>query len=75
MKKQDIQGNYDLKVDLKNTVPYRYFFKKIGDKVYRFSKMGNEDWREDLMPFKQEPFVYWVEGQHTTNIKEKEQDD
>ena len=54
---KDIEGSYDFKVSLKDTIPYRCFFEKIGDKVYRFSKLGDKDWRADLMPFKDMPYV------------------
>lgn len=58
MKKKDIRGNYNVKVK-KGMLPYWFFFKKIGDRVYRFSKVGNEEWRQDQMPFDEEPYVYW----------------
>ena len=57
LKPEDFEGKYDVKIDLSGTVPYHYFFKKIKNKVYRYSKMGNEDWREDLMPFNEIPFT------------------
>ena len=57
-----------MEVSLKDTIPYRYFFKKIRDKVYRFSQIGDEEWREDLMPFKHEPFVYWNEPKGTKTM-------
>ena len=46
-----------LNIDIKNTIPYQYYFKKYKGKVYRVSKLGNEDWRIDEMPFKEVPFV------------------
>jgi len=54
--KKILKGNYDLKIDIKNTIPYKEFFKKIGDKVYRYSKLGDEDWREDITPFIEVPY-------------------
>lgn len=69
-KKKGSRSYYNLRVSLKNTVPYQYFFKKIKDKVYRFSKIGDEGWRQDLMPFKHEPFIYWSdEKTQKNNIK------
>ena len=57
LKKEDIQSNIDVNIDLENSVPYTYFFRKIGNKVYRCSKIGNDKWREDLMPFNEIPFI------------------
>jgi len=56
LKKKDIKGAHHLNFSIKGTVPYRYFFKKIGDKVYKYSKIGDEEWREDLTPFEDLPF-------------------
>ena len=47
------------KIDIKNTIPYKYYFKKYKDKVYRVSKLGNKDWRVDEMPFNEIPFVVY----------------
>jgi len=66
VKPKDFKGNFELKVSLKDTIPYRYFFKKIRGKVYRFSQIGDEEWRKDLMPFKHEPYVYWSESKPKT---------
>jgi hypothetical protein len=44
-------------IDSKNTIPYKYYVKKYKRIVYRISKLGNEDWRVDKMPFIEMPFI------------------
>lgn len=56
--KKHIKGEYDLIIDIANTVPYKYFFKKEKGKVYRYSKIADEDWKKDEMPFIEIPFVH-----------------
>lgn len=56
--KKLLKGGHDLIVDIANTVPYKYFFKKEKGKVYRYSKIADEDWRKDEMPFTKIPFVH-----------------
>lgn len=57
--RKDIQGKYDLKIDLKDTVKYEYYFKKIGDKVYRFYKIEDGEWEVEQTLFKEEPLIFW----------------
>ena len=60
VKIEDIDSEMNVKLDnMKNTVPYSYFFEKEDGKVYRYSKTANEDWRKDEMPFNYLPFSHY----------------
>lgn len=59
MKKKDIQGNLDLKIDMNNSIPYEYFYKKVRNKVYQYRRINNGEWERILTPFKEEPYIYW----------------
>lgn len=59
IKFEDIKGKFDLNINLEGTVPFKYFFKKIKNKIYRFSKIGNEEWRQEETPFTMIPFIYF----------------
>ena len=65
--KKDIEGNFDITIDSKNTIPYKYYFEIYKGKVYRISKIGDEEWRADEMPFKHNeiPFIQFNYEQKT----------
>lgn len=59
IKRSDLKGEYDLTVDISKTVSFKRFWKKIGNKVYEYMKIGNEEWEERLTPYEMEPFIYF----------------
>ena len=67
LKPEDIKGKHDLKIDLNDTVPYEYFFKKIEGKVYRFYRINNGEWEADESPYFEEPFIYWSGNNNEKN--------
>ena len=36
-----------------------YFFKKVGNTVYRFIRYGKGKWIKEKIPFNQEPYIYF----------------
>jgi len=44
-----------------------YFFKKIKNKVYKFTKIGDGNWKADLTPYEQEPYIYWSGNEPKTS--------
>lgn len=49
--REEIESDYSIEVSAKDTVPYQYTFFKHAGKVYRASKIADEDWRVEEMPF------------------------
>jgi predicted secreted Zn-dependent protease len=39
-------------------IGYSYFFKKINNTVYKYFRIGNNDWEVIDTPYKHEPYIY-----------------
>ena len=55
--KKDIEGSLDYKLNMNDAVQYSYFFRKVGDIVYKYERIGSGEWREVATPLKEEPYV------------------
>lgn len=40
-----LEGAYNLKVDLKDTIPYQEHYIEYEGKKFRCTKLGNEEWK------------------------------
>lgn len=43
----------------KDKVDIQQYYKKIGNTVYLFRRIGTGDWERIETPLKEEPYVYW----------------
>lgn len=41
---------YDLKVDLKDTIPYQVHYIELKGKKFRCTKLGSEEWKTQEIP-------------------------
>ena len=43
----DVEGNFDLEVDIKDTAPYEYYYREWKGSIYLIYRYGEKDeWKE-----------------------------
>lgn len=57
--KGDIVSDRGFTIDTSKSIPYKYFYRKIGKTVYVFTKVGNQDWEMRKSVYHDIPFVEW----------------
>lgn len=62
IKPKDLKGKYNLEIDIKNTVPFEYFYKEIKGQVYRFYRINKGEWEVEKTPFDHIPYSFWKQS-------------